>query len=133
MQSVVITGGSAGAGCAVAEAYAHRGCRIGLIARGRARLEDAASRLQELGAPAVEVASADVAEAAEVEAAADRFEQALGAIDVWVNAVMSTVYAPFVEMSANEYVRVTRVVTWARSTVHVRRCSTCARGAAVRS
>jgi short-subunit dehydrogenase len=110
MQTVVITGGSAGIGRAVAESYARRGCRIGLIARGKERLEDAASALHGLGSPEVEIASADVSEAAEIEAAADRFEQALGPIDVWVNAAMTTVYSPFIEMSAAEYERVTRVV-----------------------
>ncbi|MGH6894966.1 MAG: SDR family NAD(P)-dependent oxidoreductase [Geminicoccaceae bacterium] len=110
MQTVVITGGSAGIGIAVAESCAGRGCRIGLIARGEERLEDAGRALRELGSPAVEVASADASEAAEVEAAADRFEQALGRIGVWVNAAMTTVYSPFVDMSAEEYDRVTRVV-----------------------
>jgi short-subunit dehydrogenase len=109
MQTVVITGGSAGIGRAVAEHYARRGCRIGLIARGEERLADAAVALRGLGSPAVEVASADVSGSAEVEAAADRFE-ALGPIDVWINAAMTTVYSPFVEMSAAEYERVTRVV-----------------------
>jgi short-subunit dehydrogenase len=110
MHTVVITGGSAGVGRAVAEIYARRGCRIGLIARGDERLYEAAEALYELGSPKVEIASADVADAAEVEAAADRFEQALGPIDVWVNAAMTTVYAPFIEMSAAEFERVTRVV-----------------------
>jgi short-subunit dehydrogenase len=110
MQTVVITGGSAGIGRTVAESYARRGCRIGLIARGEERLEDAAQALQGLGSPKVVVASADVAQAAEVEAAADRFEQELGPIDVWINNAMTTVYSPFVEMSAAEFERVTRVV-----------------------
>jgi NAD(P)-dependent dehydrogenase (short-subunit alcohol dehydrogenase family) len=87
MRSVVITGGSAGIGRAVAEIYACRGCRIGLIARGEERLQDAALALQSLGSPGV-AAAADVSEAAEVEAAADRFEHELGPIDVWINAVM---------------------------------------------
>jgi short-subunit dehydrogenase len=110
MQTVVITGGSAGIGRAVAESYAGRGCRIGLIARGEERLEDAAQALRSLGSPKVEVASADVAEAAQVEAAAERFEQELNPIDVWINAAMTTVYSPFIEMSAAEFERVTRVV-----------------------
>ena len=110
MQTVVITGGSAGIGRAVAESYARRGCRIGLISRGEERLEDAALALHGLGAQGVEVVPTDVAEAVEVEAAADRFEQTLGPIDVWINAAMTTVYSPFIEMSAAEYERVTRVV-----------------------
>ena len=53
MQTVVITGGSAGIGRAVAEIYAGRGCRIGVIARGEERLEDAAAELRGLGAAEV--------------------------------------------------------------------------------
>ena len=110
MQTVVITGGSAGIGRAVAEIYAGRGCRIGLIARGEERLEDAAAELRSRGAGEVATVSADVAEADEVEAAAERCERELGPIDVWINDAMTTVYAPFVEMSAAEFERVTRVV-----------------------
>ncbi|HEX5796659.1 MAG TPA: SDR family oxidoreductase [Geminicoccaceae bacterium] len=110
MQTVVITGGSAGIGRAVAEIYAGRGCRIGLIARGEERLEDAAAELSGRGAAQVATVSADVAEASEVEAAAERLERELGPIDVWINDAMTTVYAPFVEMSAAEFERVTRVV-----------------------
>jgi short-subunit dehydrogenase len=110
MQTVVITGGSAGIGRAVAEIYARRGCRIGLIARGEERLQDAVLALQDLGSPGVAAAAADVSEAAHLEATADRFEQELGPIEVWINAAMTTVYSPFVEMSAAEFERVTRVV-----------------------
>ena len=109
MRTVVITGGSAGIGRAVAEIYARRGWRIGLIARGEERLEAAAQALQNLAAPKVAIISADVAEASEVETAADRFEQELSPIEVWVNDAMTTVYAPFLELSAGEFERVTRV------------------------
>ena len=43
---VVITGASAGVGRAAAHAFARMGCRIGLIARGRAGLEEAASEVE---------------------------------------------------------------------------------------
>ena len=110
MQTVVITGGSAGIGRAVAEIYAGRGDRVGLIARGEARLHEAADALQALGSSKAEIVPVDVVEDAEVDMAAEHFEQTLGPIDVWINAAMTTVYAPFVEMSAPEYERVTRVV-----------------------
>lgn len=36
----------------------------------------------------------DVADAAQDEAAAERMEQELGPIDVWINAAMGTIFAP---------------------------------------
>ena len=51
----------------------------------------------------------DVADAERVEAAAERIEQELGEIDVWVNDAMTSVFAPFKEMTAEEFRRVTEV------------------------
>jgi len=66
---VAITGASAGVGRATARAFARDGADVGLIARGRERLESARREAEELGRRAV-VAEADVADAAQVEAAA---------------------------------------------------------------
>jgi short-subunit dehydrogenase len=108
--TVVVTGGSAGVGRAVAELYAGRGARVGLIARDRERLAAAASALSDLGAAAVSVAAVDVADDEAVVGAAARFTRELGPPDVWVNAAMATVYAPFDRLAAAEFERVTRVV-----------------------
>ncbi len=105
---VVITGASAGVGRATMRAFAAEGARVGLIARGKARLEAARSEAVELGAPAVAV-SADVADAEAVEAAAERFENELGPIDVWVNNAMTTVFSRFDAMTPEEFRRVTEV------------------------
>jgi NAD(P)-dependent dehydrogenase (short-subunit alcohol dehydrogenase family) len=51
----------------------------------------------------------DVANADDVEAAAERVEQGLGPIDVWVNDAMVSVFSPFAEMTAEEFRRVTEV------------------------
>ena len=52
---------------------------------------------------------ADVADAAAVEAAGARVEAELGAIDVWVNNAMTSVFSPFSHMTAAEFKRVTEV------------------------
>jgi short-subunit dehydrogenase len=44
-----------------------------------------------------------------VERAADRVEAELGPIDVWCNVAFTSVFAPFSEISAAEYSRVTQV------------------------
>ena len=105
---VVITGASAGVGRATAEAFAKRGARIGLIARGTDRLEAARRDVEALGGTAL-VLPADVADADAIEEAAARMERELGPIDVWVNNAMASVFSPIKEMTAEEFRRVTEV------------------------
>jgi short-subunit dehydrogenase len=105
---VVITGATAGVGRATARAFARQGADIGLIARDTDGLESAAAEAALSGVDVV-VAPADVASDAEVEEAASTIEQQVGPIDVWVNNAMTAVFAPFLEVTAEEYERVTRV------------------------
>ncbi|MCK7624389.1 SDR family oxidoreductase [Streptomyces sp. RS10V-4] len=107
-QTVVITGASGGIGRATARAFAARGARIGLLARGREGLDAAAREVVAAGGEAL-VLPTDVSDAAEVEAAADAVEEAFGPIDVWVNNAFTSVFAPFTEIGADEYRRVTEV------------------------
>ncbi|MEU8437647.1 SDR family oxidoreductase [Streptomyces sp. NPDC029216] len=107
-QTVVITGASAGVGRATARAFAARGARVALIARGRAGLEAAANEVAQAGGTPL-VLPADVADAAQVAAAADRVEAAFGPVDVWVNVAFTTVFAPFEEIRPEEFRRVTEV------------------------
>ena len=103
MRVVVVTGASAGVGRATARAFAARGDRVALLARGEARLRTAAEETGGLAIPA------DIAEHGEVEAAAARVEDELGPIDVWVNSAMATIFARFVDVEPSEYERATRV------------------------
>ena len=105
---VAITGASAGIGRAAAREFAARGANVGLIARGEERLRNAAAEVQEHGGRAC-VAPADVADAEAVERAAQRIEDELGPIDVWVNVAMTAVLAPVKDCTPEEYLRVTQV------------------------
>ncbi len=105
---VVVTGASAGLGRAIVRVFAKHGAHIGLIARGRERLEDARREVEELGGRAL-VLPADVADAAAVEDAAGRTEAAFGPIDIWVNNAMTTVFSPVTQMTPDEFKRVTEV------------------------
>src|SRR5438874_13144690 len=105
---VVITGASAGVGRATVQAFARRGARLGLIARGPDGLEAARKEVEQLGGSAI-VFAVDVANAEKVEEAAARVEQEFGPITVWVNNAMVSVFSPVKEMTPEEYRRVTEV------------------------
>ncbi|RKT08475.1 short-subunit dehydrogenase [Streptomyces sp. 3211.6] len=107
-QTVVVTGASAGVGRATAREFAARGARVALIARGRAGLEAAANEVAQAGGTPL-VLPADVSDAAQVAAAADRVEAVFGPVDVWVNVAFTTVFAPFEEIRPEEFRRVTEV------------------------
>src|SRR5207302_2522782 len=51
----------------------------------------------------------DVADAKHVEAAAARVEKKLGPIDIWINNAMGSVFSPALEMTPEEFRRVTEV------------------------
>lgn len=105
---VVVTGGSAGVGRAIAREFAGCGAAVALLARGRNRLEEAERELRNLGVPALSI-PADVADPGQVEQAAETVERELGPIDVWVNNAMTTVFAPFDDITPEEYKRATEV------------------------
>ncbi|WP_422000310.1 SDR family oxidoreductase [Reyranella sp.] len=105
---VVVTGASAGVGRATARQFARTGAAVALIARDVGALEDAAAEVEAAGGQALAV-SCDVADAEALDAAADRIEQELGPIDVWVNCAMLTVFSPLWEMTPQEFRRVTEV------------------------
>jgi NAD(P)-dependent dehydrogenase (short-subunit alcohol dehydrogenase family) len=107
-QTVVITGASAGIGRAAARLFGARGARVGLIARGQAGLDGAARDVQEAGGSALAI-SADVSDYDQVTAAARQVEQELGSIDVWVNVAFTSIFAPFEQITAAEFRRVTEV------------------------
>jgi NAD(P)-dependent dehydrogenase (short-subunit alcohol dehydrogenase family) len=105
---VVITGASAGVGRAIARAFARQGAHIGLLARGHEGLEGACRDVEQCGGKALALPT-DVANPEQVEAAAAQVEQTFGAIDIWVNDAMASVFSPVKEMKPEEYKRVTEV------------------------
>ena len=101
-QTVVVTGASAGIGRATARLFGQRGDRVALIARGQAGLDGAARDVEEAGGTALAI-SADVADYDQVVAAARKVEEQLGPIDVWVNVAFTSVFAPFIQISPEEF------------------------------
>ncbi len=105
---VVVTGASAGLGRAIAREFGNLGAKVGLLARGRDGLEAAKSEIEQAGGRALALPT-DVADAKQVEAAADAVEREFGPIDIWVNDAMTSVFSPFKEMTPEEFKRVTEV------------------------
>src|SRR4051812_23354590 len=105
---VVVTGASGGIGRGAPGGFPRRGGEGGPLARGEVGLRAAADDVRAAGGTPL-VVPVDVADAAAVESAADRVEAELGPIDVWCNVAFTSVFAPFAEISAEEYARVTQV------------------------
>jgi NAD(P)-dependent dehydrogenase (short-subunit alcohol dehydrogenase family) len=101
---VVVTGAGYGVGRAIAEAFGRRGDAVALLSRGAESLAEAQRELPRAVAISVDIADHDA-----VEAATGRVEEELGPIDVWVNAAMATIFAPFHLVTPDEYRRATDV------------------------
>lgn len=104
----VVTGGSAGVGRAVVRELAARGYDVAVLARGAAGVDAAVGEVRQAGQRGLAL-EADVSDAAAVRAAAQRVEDELGPIDVWVNNAMTTVFGRVCEVSPEEFERATRV------------------------
>jgi len=103
---IVITGASGGVGRAAARAFARYNTKIALLARGAEGLESARGEVEASGSEALVILT-DVADPVQVERAAKLVEDKWGKIDVWVNNAMLSVFSPFMEMTPEEFKRVT--------------------------
>lgn len=106
---VVVTGGTAGVGRAIAVAFAATDARVAVLARGEDGLAATKAAIENAGGQAMAL-PVDVADAEQVEAAARAVEAQWGPIQVWVNNAMTGVFAPFLEVTPEEFRRVTEVV-----------------------
>lgn len=107
-QVVVVTGGSAGVGRATVREFAKAGADVAILARGKQRMDNAVREVEALGGRGLAV-QVDVAESDEVEAAAEQVERQLGPIDVWINNAFAGMFSAFMDMTPQEFERVTAV------------------------
>jgi serine 3-dehydrogenase len=84
-QCAVITGASSGIGAACAEAFASAGCRLQLVARRRARLEEIARRIRKRHEVPIQVVELDVRDRQAVESWIGSAEPGWREIDILVN------------------------------------------------
>lgn len=104
----VVTGASGGIGRAVARRLAARGDAVALLARGSDGLAAAAEDVRAAGGTPLPI-EVDVADFAAVDRAAQRVEDELGPIDLWVNNAFSSVFAKFTDIGMDEFARTTEV------------------------
>jgi NAD(P)-dependent dehydrogenase (short-subunit alcohol dehydrogenase family) len=105
---IVITGGTAGVGRATARRFARAGDTVAVLARGRDGLDATYEEIRQLGARGLAIAT-DVADARQIEHAADRVEAELGPIDVWINNAMTTAVGTVEQITPEEFQRITDV------------------------
>jgi NAD(P)-dependent dehydrogenase (short-subunit alcohol dehydrogenase family) len=105
---VVVTGGTAGIGRATVREFARNGYDVAILARGQDGLEATKREVEELGRRALAIPT-DVADWKAVEEAADKIERELGPIDVWINNAFAGIFSRFLDVTPEEYERVTAV------------------------
>jgi NAD(P)-dependent dehydrogenase (short-subunit alcohol dehydrogenase family) len=104
----VVTGGTAGVGRATVRELAARGWDVGILARGAAGLQASEREVVVEGRRAAAVAT-DVADLAAVRAAADRVEEDLGPIGLWVNTAFVGALRMFWDTEPDTFRRITDV------------------------
>ena len=84
-RTCLITGASQGIGKGTARVMAAEGCRIAILARREALLDELADEIAETGATRPQVIDEDITEESAPERIRDRVYDALGGLDVLVN------------------------------------------------
>lgn len=121
-KTALVTGGSAGIGLACARTLVREGVDVALVARTRARLDEAARALEgeRAGAKIVTIA-ADLSQGDQVERAAVEARRGLGQIDILVNSAGAARGGNFFELKDEAfldawnlkllgYIRMTRII-----------------------
>src|SRR4051794_3783205 len=101
---VLVTGGAAGIGRAIADRFARGGYAVAVVDHDAAAAEAAAGDLRAFGVPTLAIA-ASVADEAAVEAAVARTVDTLGGLDVAVNNAGVACNKPALELGLAEWQR----------------------------
>jgi len=98
----VVAGGTAGVGRETVHRLINAGFQVGVLARGKQRLEEVA---KQYGSDVL-CLQCDVSDANQVSKAGAAIEETLGAVRVWINAAMLTSFSPFHQVKAEEFERI---------------------------
>ena len=104
-QVVVIVGASSGIGRDTALKFAARGAKVVVAARSEPGLASLVEVIQKAGGEATYII-ADVSDFDQVKAIADKAIEVYGRIDTWVHAAATGIFAPFEQITPEEFKRV---------------------------
>ncbi len=110
-QTIVITGATSGIGLATVRMASRQGATVFLIARNEPALKQLRDELRAGGGRA-DYAVADVADRAQVDAAAAHAISAFGGFDAWVNDAGAFIYGRLDEVALEDQRRLFDVVYW---------------------
>jgi 3-oxoacyl-[acyl-carrier protein] reductase len=102
---VLVTGAGRGIGRSIAMRFGEEGAMVALVARTESDLKAVAAQIAECGGKALVIPD-DITRKGAPEAAVQRTEKELGAIDVLVNNAGLFLYRPFLDLSEEEWDRV---------------------------
>lgn len=107
-QVIVIFGASSGIGRATALLAARRGAKVVVAARGKPGLDSLVEEVTNAGGEAVPMV-ADAADSDAVRAVAELASERFGRLDTWAHVAAVSLYAPFQQMTPQEFKRVVDV------------------------
>ncbi|KNC98270.1 uncharacterized protein SPPG_06668 [Spizellomyces punctatus DAOM BR117] len=118
--SALVTGSSRGIGRSIALALAGEGCRLGLIARDKHKLDEVREECLKAGSPEAIVLACDVTKDEETAATIEKAKQKFGSINILVNNAGVGGAGPFhsaewekirhvIDMNLMSYMRLTRL------------------------
>jgi short-subunit dehydrogenase len=105
---VVITGASGGVGRVTAWEFAKQNAKVVIVARDQIQLDATAKEIEVYGGQAV-IIKCDIADHEMLERELERIEQDHGPVEVLINNAMNSVFAPFKDVTNEEFKRVTEV------------------------
>ncbi|BBH23677.1 3-ketoacyl-ACP reductase [Paenibacillus baekrokdamisoli] len=120
-RTALITGAGKGIGKAIAVALAKEGVNLGLIARSLGDLESLQTSLSSEYGVSVHIATADVSNKAEVDAAVGTLFQQLGAIDILINNAGIAQFGTLLDMEPEQWEQI--IQTNLMGTYYVTRAS----------
>lgn len=104
-QVVAVVGASSGIGRETALRFAKRGAKVVVSARSQSGLESLVEEIKHSGGEATYIV-ADVSDFEQVKAIADKTVEVYGRLDTWVHSSATGVFAPFDNITPEEFKRI---------------------------